>query len=81
MTIETEPNVKGMTKVWCVSCEDFHRFTPSAMGIVLVAYQNGEAQAVTPTGVLPMCLADVYEAIPRDDYSRDAYRGKIAYQR
>lgn len=80
MSEETDPT-KGMTKVWCVSCNDFHRFTPSAMGITLVAIQNGEGHTVGTNSVLPICLADVYEAIPANDPSRDAYRGKIAYLR
>src|SRR5262245_558406 len=42
------------------SCGDWHELTPTAMAVVILAFQNGDIQEVRKNGVQPICMAGAF---------------------
>ena len=66
--------------VQCRGCDQYHKLSPIALGIVISAYQDGDLQLVTKSGIEPQCLADSFtddrvasfrKKNPRNDISVD----------
>lgn len=49
-------------KVLCEGCKSWHTVSPTAMAVIIYAFQRGELQQVTGKGVLPLCLGDAVTA-------------------
>lgn len=45
-------------RVKCAGCGSFHVVSPTAMVIIIAAFQEGELQQMTGKGVEPLCLGD-----------------------
>lgn len=41
-------------------CGNFHGLTPTAMALLIKAYQEGDMQTVGPGGVRGLCMADAF---------------------
>lgn len=45
-------------KVKCDGCGSWHTVSPTAMSVIIYAYQRGELQQVTGKGVVSLCMGD-----------------------
>lgn len=45
-------------KVKCDGCGSWHTVSPTAMSVIIYAFQHGDLQQVTRTGVVSLCLGD-----------------------
>lgn len=46
--------------VKCDGCEHFHTISPTAMAVIIRAFQDGDLQTVTKSGIEPKCLRDSF---------------------
>jgi len=69
--------------VLCKGCDQYHKLSPIALGIVISAFQDGDLQRVTKGGIEPDCLAGSFtddrvasfrKKNPRNDISIDNVR-------
>lgn len=49
-------------KIKCDGCGRFHEASPTAMVIIIDAYQRGDLQRMTAKGVIPLCIGDALQA-------------------
>lgn len=72
----------GKTRVRC-SCGQVHRLTPSAMAVVIEAFQSGELHTVMRVGehtlVAPVCVLNALSTMDVEDVTK-RYKGSIAWQ-
>ena len=69
----------GMTGVPCV-CGKTHRFTPSAMAVLLLIAESGELHYVVSKGEIRYhCLFNAIRNLPEDDPRFSLYRGSIRF--
>ena len=47
-------------KVKCDGCGSFHSVSPTAMAVIIYAFQDGDLQKVTAKGVESVCLGAVF---------------------
>jgi hypothetical protein len=47
-------------KVKCEGCGGFHDVSPTAMAVIISAFQDGDLQEVTGEGVNPLCLGGAF---------------------
>lgn len=48
-------------KVKCDGCGSFHTVSPTAMAVIIRAFQRGDLQRVTTQGVDTLCLGDAFD--------------------
>jgi|SRR4051812_31119294 len=71
----------GMTGVPCV-CGFTHRFTPSAMAVLLLIGETGELHYVVGQGEIRYhCLFTAITNLPDDDPRFSLYRGSIRFDK
>jgi hypothetical protein len=69
----------GMTGVPCV-CGKTHRFTPSAMAVLLLIAETGELHYVVGSGEIRYrCLFAAIQGLSEDDPRLSFYRGSIRF--
>lgn len=57
-------------RVRCGGCGGWHALSPTAMAVVIRAFQDGDLQEVTKDGVVPLCLHDAFTEDTMTEWSK-----------
>lgn len=48
-------------RVKCDGCGSYHTVSPTAMAVIIRAFQRGDLQRMTGNGIDPLCLGDAFD--------------------